>query len=282
MSAMAGFARVTTLARSEARLLAGLATVAVFHTIGQHWLGDLSHPVWNAVMFAWLFAAMAWCTFGVLHHADAVAVMLGEPYGTLILTIAVVTIEVTMMATVMFSGLPNPTLPRDTMFASLMIVLNGVAGLSLTTGALRYGQQDINLQGATAYIAIITTLSVLALILPKFTTSVDAPAFTAGQAVVFAVLSLLLYISFLVIQTVRHSAFFREPDVITDAGPGANTAGIHVPTLVLHAVLLCLSLMTVVLLSQSLSQILNHAIEDVGLPVALGGIVIAIMVLMPE
>jgi Ca2+:H+ antiporter len=108
-------------------------------------LTDFGNPVWFAAMFVWLFAVMVWCAFGVVRHADALAELLGEPYGTLVLTLSVVVIEVTIMATVMLSGEANPTLPRDTMFAVLMIVLNGIVGFTLVIGALRHGQQHYNL-----------------------------------------------------------------------------------------------------------------------------------------
>ena len=99
---------------AELPVLAGAATTAIFFTVGKGWTDDFTHPARTAVLFLWLFAAMIWCAFGVVRHAEALAEYLGEPYGTLILTIAVISIEVTIMATVMLHGGPNPTLPRDT------------------------------------------------------------------------------------------------------------------------------------------------------------------------
>ena len=110
----------------------------------------------TAAIFIWLFAVMIWCAFGVVRHAEVLAEHLGEPFGTLILTIAAVSIEVTIMATVMLSGDPNPTLPRDTVFAVLMIVLNGMIGLSVIVGAMHHRQQQYNLQGAVAFLAVIS------------------------------------------------------------------------------------------------------------------------------
>ena len=196
--------------RTERPLLAGAATTLVFFTVGASWTDDLTHLGLTAVLFVWLFAVMIWCAFGVVRHAEVLAEYLGEPYGTLILTIAAVSIEVTIMATVMLSGDPNPTLPRDTVFAVLMIVLNGMIGLSVIVGALNHRQQQYNLQGAVAFLAVITCLSVISLVVPTFTTSTVDHTMTTLQAIVFGLLTVLLYGGFLMIETVRHRAFFME------------------------------------------------------------------------
>jgi Ca2+:H+ antiporter len=124
--------------RVEAPVIAGAATVAIFFTVGKDWTAGFTDPWLAMALFAWLFAAMIWCAFGVVHHAEMLAEYLGQPYGTLILTIAVISIEVAIMATVMLHGGPNPTLPRDTVFAVLMIVLNGMVGVSVMIGAVRH------------------------------------------------------------------------------------------------------------------------------------------------
>jgi Ca2+:H+ antiporter len=113
-----------------------------------------------------------------VRHADALAELWGEPYGTLILTISVISMEVAILATIMLDDTPNPTLPRETMFAILMIVLNGMVGTVLAIGGLRHVEQQYNLQGALAYPAVITPLAVIALIVPTFTQSTDTPTFT--------------------------------------------------------------------------------------------------------
>ncbi len=147
----------------ESGLVAGAITAVLFFTIGDAWTSDLSDPWWSSILFVWLFAVMLWCVFGVVHHAEALALLLGEPYGTLILTIAVIGIEASLIAAIMLSGDANPTLARDTMFAIYMIVLNGLVGLSLLLGGLRHIEQDYNLQGANAFLAVIVPLSVIAL-----------------------------------------------------------------------------------------------------------------------
>ena len=283
-------ASLATTLRAEAPLLAGAATTAIFFTLGKTWTEDFSQPVLTVVLFAWLFAVMVWCAFGVVRHAEVLAEHLGEPYGTLILTVSVISIEVAIMATVMLHGGPNPTLPRDTVFAVLMIVLNGMVGASVVIGALRYHEQQYNLQGAVAFLAVISCLAVISLVLPSFTVSTPDHSMTMLQAVVFGTLTALLYGGFLVIQTMRHSAFFMETKSAPAARRGAKVvehaeshAG-HGPTysIPVHTLLLLLTLLPVVLLSKPLANVIDYGIEQLKAPTALGGILIAILVLSPE
>ena len=222
---------------------------------------------------------MIWCAFGVVRHAEALADYLGEPFGTLILTIAVISIEVAIMATVMLHGGPNPTLPRDTVFAVLMIVLNGMVGASVVIGALRHRQQQYNLQGALTFLAVISCLAVIALVLPAYTTSTKGPTLSVLQAVVFGGLTAALYAGFLGIQTMRHRTFFVEA-----AGAGGRSPSRARPRAfgALSRLLLLLTLLPVVLLSKPLALIIDYGIEKLHAPTALGGIIIAILVLSPE
>ncbi len=286
MSAMNATGVVGKTIRDELALIAGVATTLIFFTVGQDWLYDLSNMAWFATLLVWLFGVMVWCAFGVVRHAEALAELLGEPYGTLVLTISVISIEVAVMATIMLGGGPNPTLPRETMFAILMIVMNGMVGLTLMIGALRYGQQQYNLEGATAFLAVIAPLAVIALIVPEFTQSTADPTFTPQQAIVFGVLTVLLYGSFLLIQTISHRKFFLEPKEANSGGQPqtAFEAPHHVAThsASYHAVLLFITLLPVVLLAKPLAKLLDFGIEQLGAPTALGGILIAILVLAPE
>jgi Ca2+:H+ antiporter len=272
-------------AAEELALIAGAATTVVFFTFGRAWLADLGHSPWAVVIFGWLFAVMVCCAFAVVRHAEALAELLGEPYGTLVLTLSVISIEVMIMAMIMLSGAANPTLPRDTMFAILMIVLNGLVGMTLVIGALRHGQQHYNLQGAIAFLAVIVPLAVLTLVLPKFTQSTEDSTFTQAQATVFALLTMLLYGAFLAIQTSRHRGFFIEPEKNSSSARPTTTAPRHRPEgrgALHHALLLIAALLPVVLLSKPLAKILDYGIEQAGMPTALGGILIAILVLSPE
>jgi Ca2+:H+ antiporter len=274
--------------RAEVPMLAGMVTTAIFFTVGKGWTEDFSYPVLTAALFAWLFAVMIWCAFGVVRHAEVLAEYLGEPYGTLILTIAVISIEVTIMATVMLHGGPNPTLPRDTVFAVLMIVLNGMVGLSVMVGALRHQQQQYNLQGAVAFLAVISCLVVISLVLPTFTTSTKGPSMTVLQASVFGLLTAMLYAGFLMIQTIRHRSFFMEtaraPAGNRRGSAGAEHHASHGPknSILYHAVLLIVNLLPVVLLSKPLAHVIDYGIEELHAPTALGGVMIAILVLSPE
>lgn len=274
--------------RAETPVLVGAATTAIFFTVGKDWAGNFSQPWLTAAIFLWLFAAMTWCAFGVVRHAETLAEYLGEPYGTLILTIAVISIEVAIMATIMLHGGPNPTLPRDTVFAVLMIVLNGMVGLSVMVGAWRHRQQQYSLQGAVAFLAVISCLAVISLVLPTFTVSTKDPSLTPLQAVVFGGITAALYAGFLAIQTMRHRSFFMEAAVVEDAGHGGHAKAGHVashgPTysISVHTFLLVLTLLPVVLLSKPLAKILDYGIEELSAPAALGGVLIAILVLSPE
>jgi Ca2+:H+ antiporter len=274
------------LFRAELALFAGIATNIVFATAGKGWLAKLEQVHIGLPLFIWLFAVIVWCAFSVVRHADMLAELLGEPYGTLVLTLSSVTIEVAMIAGVMLDGQNNPTLPRDTMFAVLMIVLNGLVGLALVIGALRHGQQHYNLQGAAAFLAVISILAVLSLVIPDFTTSTPTPSFTPFQASVLGTLTLLLYGAFLLIQTMRHRTFFMEVEREAKAGekPAVSQSRqrIAIRSIPFHAVLLLLTLLQVVLMSRPLSSVVNHGVEELGIPIAIGGIVIAMIVLAPE
>ena len=124
--------------RSEMALWIGIATTLIFFFVGKGWLVDLSIPFKYGLLFFWLFSAMLALSFGVVRHADCLAIILGEPYGTLILTLAITVIEVIMISAVMLTGESNPTLARDTMFSVLMIVLNGMLGLTLLMDGRRH------------------------------------------------------------------------------------------------------------------------------------------------
>jgi Ca2+:H+ antiporter len=266
--------------RAELPMLAGWVLALIFLTAGKSWSTDFSRPAVTIAAFAVLFAAMVWCAFSVVRHAEVLAEYLGEPYGTLILTLAAITIEVTVMATVMLGGKPNPTLPRDTVYAVLMIVLNGMVGAAIVIGALRHRQQQYNLQGALAFLAVISSLAVLSLVLPTFAHSTADGSLTRLQAIVFGVLTALLYVAFLGAQTMRHRSFFVEQQGSAEGAAHAVRGPKHRPAV--HAVLLVGTLLPVVLLSKPLARIIDFGIEEAGAPTALGGIVIALLVLAPE
>lgn len=270
--------------RSEPALWVGALTTILFTAYAEALLSDLSNPLFSGVLFVWLFLVMLWLAFGVVRHADSLAVLLGEPYGTLILTVSVISIEVIMIAAIMLTGENNPTLARDTLFSVLMIVLNGMVGFTLIMGALRHGQQVYNLKGASAYLAVIIPLAGLGIVLPRYTTSAPGGEASPLMAVFLILMSVGLWGVFLAIQTMRHRSFFLQPEISEKEGEDADHGhgDLVVRSLAYHAVLLPLTMLPIVLLSKKMAALVDHGIATLGAPQALGGFLIAILVLSPE
>ncbi len=284
-------------AREEAPFLAAVATLLFFHfaldaTLETIVNPESASPLIGALLAFWLFGVVLWAAFGVVRHADALAIKLGEPLGTLVLTLAVVGIEVSLISAIMLTGADAPTMARDTMMAVVMIVLGGLTGASLLIGGLTHGEQDYSLPGARAYLGVLVPLAVFALVLPDFTSSTDTPTFTPVQAGFFGFITLLLYGIFLAIQTVRHKNYFEQPvqeiDTATESEetqvlPKPHSHG-HGPlySTTYHSVLLLLTLLPIVLLSERIAMLVDFGIVQVGAPVALGGVIIALIVLTPE
>lgn len=272
---------VRSFVATETPAVAGILTTLVFIGFGDALLSDLENHFLTIAMFVWLFAVMMWGAFGVVRHADAVAEKLGEPYGTLVLTFSVIIIEVALLAAIMLHGQNNPTLARDVMFATLMIVLNGMVGTALLIGALRYWEQECNLTGARSFLVVMSALSIVALVLPKFTETAPSPVEAPGKAILFIAITVLFYAVFIFIQTMRHGAFFADPETTSEKNSSHQS---RKPTrsLAYHVVMLVLTLVPVVALSEYLAVIVDFGIEDIGLPEPLGGLLIAVLVLAPE
>jgi Ca2+:H+ antiporter len=266
--------------RAEFPLLIGLATVAIFLVVGSRLDELTTHAVPLLGVFVWLFAVILWSAMCVVRHADCLAIKLGEPYGTLILTLSAISIEVVMISTAMLHGANNPTLGRDAIFAVIMIALGGLVGLSLMLGALRYREQHYNIQGVNAYLNVIMALAVLGLVLPNFTTSTGGPTFSTEQEIFFASVSLLLYAVFLLIQTLRHRGYFL--DVKEPATKHSPHPLLRVRSTGFHAVVLLLYLAAVIFLAEKFAVPLDNSIEQFHMPQAFGGAVIAALVLSPE
>ncbi len=273
--------------RSESAFVLGVIVVATFQFGGDGWLVGLNDSVLAGLIFLGLFSTVLWASFGVVKHADALAEILGEPFGTLILTLSVIGIEVSLIAAVMLTGESSPTLARDTMFAMLMIVLNGLVGASLLFGGLRHGTQEYNLEGARAFLAVLLPLAVLSLVLPGFTVSTPDLSYSPLQATFFIVAITLLYLVFLGVQTVRHRGFFKQPINPDRAGyPALDPADDHhhgpLRGLAYHAVMLVLTLLPIILLSKRVAKLVDYGIVEIGAPAALGGVLIALLILTPE
>ena len=270
-----------TAVLGEFPLLIGFGTAAIFYAAGSRLVEIVAHPVVLIVVFLWLFAVIVWSAICVVRHADCLAIRLGEPYGTLILTLSAISIEVVMISTAMLHGANNPTLGRDAIFAVIMIALNGLVGLALLLGGMRHGEQYYNLQGVNSYLNVIMTLAVLGLVLPVFTLSTKEPTFSTEQAIFLVVTSLLLYGIFLLIQTVRHRYYFIESADTVVEGESAHHS-LKVRSITFHATMLLLYLLAVILLAEKFAIPLDNSIEQFHMPQAFGGAIIAVLVLSPE
>jgi Ca2+:H+ antiporter len=216
-----------------------------------------------------------------VHHAEVVAHRVGEPFGTLILAVAVTVIEVALIVSMMLAGGPDKsTLPRDTIFSAIMIICNGAVGLCLMVGGLRHHEQSFRLEGAAAALAALIALATLSLVLPTFTTSSAGASYTPKQLAFAAVASLVLWGVFVFVQTVRHRDYFLAP-------LGAADEEAHAPPPSLRTAwasfgLLLVALVAVIGLAKLLSPTLERAVDAAGAPATVIGIAIALLVLLPE
>ncbi len=270
--------------RAEYPLAIGLGSAAIFVGTGSRLVDNLENPFSLGAIFLWLFLTVLWSAISVVRHADCLATICGEPYGTLILTLAAISIEVMMISAAVLHGANNPTLARDMMFAVIMIALNGLVGLALLLGGLRHREQRYNLQGTNSYLNTIMALAVLGLILPNFTTTMPGPRFSTAKEIFLVVTSLGLYGIFLVIQTMRHSQFFMEsePSAGATTMPEPHHHQLPIHSTAYHAVLLFLYLIAVILLAEKFAIPLDTSIERFGMPQAFGGAIVAALVLAPE
>lgn len=215
-----------------------------------------------------------------VHHAEVVAHRVGEPFGTLVLAVAVTVIEVSLIVSLMLSGSGDvAALARDTVFAAIMIILNFIIGLCLLTGGMKHGEQRFTLRGISAALATLAALVVLSLILPNYTTSAAGPTYAPSQLIFVAIVSLVLYGTFVLVQTVRHRDYFLPAG---DVEPEAHAAPPSDRTAWTAFGILLLALVVVVMLAKGLSAQVEEAILAAGLPLAIVGVVIAALVLAPE
>jgi len=265
--------------RAEWFLGVSLATTLVFLLAGGPLVANLSKPLWLALIFVWLFGVLLGSALSVVRHADRVAEALGEPYGTLVLTLSVTAIEVMSISAVMLHGANNPTLVRDTLFAIVMIILGGMVGASLLIGGARHREQHYNLQGANAYLSVIIPLAVLTLSLPNFTVTTAGPTLSTAQQIFLVIMSIGLYGAFLAIQTGRHRGYFtlEEEHERPARGRGDKQA-----PLFRHATLLVVYMAPVAYLAEQLAHPVDYLIETLKAPDPLGGVIIAMLVATPE
>ena len=245
---------------------------------------DVIGVLGSYILLAVIFAVMLLAVFRVVHHAECLAEIFGEPFGTLVLTLSVIGIEVAVITAVMLTGDNNPTLARDTMFSVLMIVMNGLVGLSLLFGGWRHGLQVFNLSGANAYLIVLLPVAVTGLVLPSFTTSEPGGALSPLQTVFQITISFVLYGVFLLFQTVQSPKAFQQPEPENrDADkPFESHSKLDVRSRYFHAFGLAVTLIPLVLMSKKLAVYVDFGIGQVGAPVALGGVIVATMILTPE
>ena len=218
--------------------------------------------------------------FAAVHHAEVVALKVGEPFGSILLALAVTVIETSLIVTAMLSGgAGENSLARDTVFSAVAIVLNGVVGLCLLVGGVRYHEQVFRVRGTASALSVLATLAVLALVLPNYTLAKLGPQYSPTQLVFISALSLILYGVFVFVQSVRHRDYFL-PEKGGDHGeePASPSAGMTAASVVM----LLVSLLAVVLLAETLSESLEHSIHAAGLPASFLGVIIAALVLLPE
>ncbi len=230
--------------------------------------------VFAAALLVILFGTV----FAAVHHAEVIAERIGEPYGTLLLTLAVTVIEVALIATIMLGDKPVPTLARDTVFAVVMIVCNGLVGICILTGGLRYREQDIQVAGSNLYLSVLIVLATITLILPNYTLTIPGPIYSAAQLGFVSVVTVILYGVFLYTQTIRHRNYFIN-EAAGDADDGAAASN---RTLALSVLLLLVSLLAVVLLAKKFSLVVDAGTALIGAPPAFAGILVALLILLPE
>jgi Ca2+:H+ antiporter len=230
--------------------------------------------LFSAVLLVILFGTV----FAAVHHAEVIAERIGEPFGTLLLTLSVTIIEVALIATIMLGDTAVPTLARDTVFAVVMIVCNGLVGICILLGGLRYREQDFQISGANLYLSVLAVLATITLVLPNYTLTTPGPFYSAAQLAFVSVATILLYGVFLYTQTTRHRDYFVSEDK-HGSGQAGHASG---ATLLFSAILLLVSLLAVVLLAKKFSLVVDAGAAMIGAPSAFAGIVVALLILLPE
>jgi Ca2+:H+ antiporter len=223
------------------------------------------------------FALIA-TVFAAVYHAEVVAHKIGEPFGSLVLALAVTIIEVALIVSVMITGIGDSSgLARDTIFAAVMIVCNGIVGMCLLGGGVRHKEQDFQLQGAKAAMSVLIALTALSMVFPNVTTTTTGPTYSVSQLIFAAIVSLVLYGSFLFVQTIRHRDYFLPVGAEEEhAAPPQSRV------VAASAALLLIALVAIVGLAKVLTPTVERAIARAGAPESVVGVVIAALVLLPE
>ncbi|EMT6574563.1 hypothetical protein WMR74_000551 [Providencia rettgeri] len=279
------------------RLIGSWLVVIFFILSGETLLNDSLSAFSATWIFLLLFITILTASFGVVKEADHLAEQLGEPYGTLILTLSIVLIEVILIASVLLGPGDFPTIGRDSIFAVMMIIMNLVVGICLLAGSARNGEQEYNTQGANSYLSMIVLLTGLALVLPNYTSSQGEYSYT--QAIGISGITILIYGAFLWMQMRGHRRFFIQPpkglmsvpeqyisanNVLTDNNieKKDNHSESNKKAIIIRSCVLIGLILPIVLLAHYLAIVTDYGIEALGAPVAVGGVLIAIIVFTPE
>jgi len=282
-------------AGTRIRLVAVWLIVSLFMVFGHSLLGDAMSLTIAAIVFLVLLLTIIGAAFGVVKEADELAHKLGEPYGTLILTLAIVSIEVILILAVMSGPGENPTIGKDSIFSVMMIIMNLVIGLCILLGGLKFGEQEYNAQGTMSYLAMIIMLGGIGMMLPNAIEGAGGGIFSNTQAIMLSSLISVLYGLFLFLQMKGYRHLYVQPktgsmeipfkeryveiasDNITNTTVKGNKNEIWIRSIVLIAMIL-----PIVLLSHSMAVVVDFGINAANLPPFLGGVLIAIIVFTPE
>ncbi len=243
------------------------------------WILFAGNEVISGGFYTMLMAvALIGSVLAAVHHAHVVALRVGEPFGALVLAIAVTAIEVALIISLMLThGHDTSTLCRDAVFAAEMIIITGIVGGSLLLGGIRFKEQTLGLDGVNASITVLTAISVLTLVLPNYTDTIPGPFYSNHQLAFVAAVSLLLYFVFLLVQTTRHRTYFMEKEPEAEHGHKPTNKSTYI-----SLVLLVISLAAVVGLAEHLAPGLETSLDKMGAPKSLVGVIIAMVVLLPE
>jgi Ca2+:H+ antiporter len=255
----------------------------------------------SAIYTFLLAAALIASVLAAVHFAEAIAHRIGEPFGAIVLAVAVTSIEVALIVSLMLTpGHDTATLARDTVFAAQMIIITGIVGGCLLLGGIKFKEQTFGLDGVSAALTVLTAISALTLILPNYTSSIPGPFYNNQQLTFVAIVCLILYGTFLLIQTVSHRAYFLQEETpapsaakgLPQAMPTSQPAAGSLPhpeaahpsnlSTAISAVFLLVSLAAVVVLAEYLAPGIESGVDSIGAPKSLVGIIIAMVVLLPE
>lgn len=282
-------------AKTRLRLIIVWLIVGLFAVFGHSIMGESMSSAIAVTVFLILLLTIVGAAFGVVREADELAHKLGEPYGTLILTLSIVSIEVILISAVMLGPGENPTIGKDSIFSVMMIIMNLVVGLCILFGGLKYGEQEYNAQGTMSYLGMIIMLGGLGMMLPNYIEGAGNGMFSFTQAVTLSTLIIVLYGFFLLLQMRGYRHLYVQPkegameipftrrriEKISTNGNDQTEEGSK-SEIWIRSILLIAMILPIVLLSHNMAVVVDYGIQAANLPPLLGGVLIAVIVFTPE